>query len=74
MNKPSDHSSRRIIPVQFWELLHTFKHFFSEIKNLKKHFFFFFCNFSHFSELLTTFFLNLTMKKGQTKQNKNTQV
>ena len=24
MNKPSDDSSRRIIPVQIWELLHTF--------------------------------------------------
>ena len=27
MNRPSDHSSQRIIPVQFWELLHTFKQF-----------------------------------------------
>ena len=26
MNRPSDDSSRRIIPVQFWELMHTFKH------------------------------------------------
>ena len=32
MNRPSDHSSRRIIPVQFWELLHTFKKN-SDIKN-----------------------------------------
>ena len=28
MKRHSDHSSRRITPVQFWELLHTFKHFF----------------------------------------------
>ena len=28
MNRPSDDSPRRIIPVQFWELLHTWKHFF----------------------------------------------
>ena len=29
MNRPSDDiSSRRIIPVQIWELLHTFKQFF----------------------------------------------
>ena len=34
MNRPSDDCSRRIIFVQFWELLHTFKHF-SQIINLK---------------------------------------
>ena len=28
MNRPSDHSSRRKIPVQFWELLYTFKQLF----------------------------------------------
>ena len=28
MNRSSDHSSRRIIPVQFWEVLHTFQYFF----------------------------------------------
>ena len=28
VNRPSDDSSRRIIPVQVWELLHTFKYFF----------------------------------------------
>ena len=28
MNRPSDDSSRRIIPVQFLEVLHTFKYFF----------------------------------------------
>ena len=46
MNRPSDHRSRRIIPVQFWELLHTFKKK-SVIKHIKKHFFFF-CNFLQF--------------------------
>ena len=28
MNRPSDDSSRRKIPVRFWGLLHTFKQFF----------------------------------------------
>ena len=28
MKRPSDDSSRRIIPVQFWEVLHTYKYFF----------------------------------------------
>ena len=28
INRPSDDSSRRIIPVQIWELLHTLKYFF----------------------------------------------
>jgi hypothetical protein len=28
MNRPLDDSSRRRIPVRFWELLHTFKQFF----------------------------------------------
>ena len=32
MYRPSDDRSRRISPVQFWELLHTFEHFFSEIE------------------------------------------
>ena len=36
MNRPSDDPSRKIIPVQFLELLHTLKK--SEIKNLA-HFF-----------------------------------
>ena len=55
MNRPSDDSPRRIIPVQFWELLNTWKHFFSEIKRKKKHiyiyiFFVFFLNFVKFKK------------------------
>ena len=40
MNRPSDDSSRRIIPVQIWELLHTFKYFF-QIKKFETIFCFF---------------------------------
>ena len=50
MNRPSDQSSRRIIPVQFLEVLHTFQYFFSENKNLKA-FFFFFTIFLNFLKL-----------------------
>ena len=32
MKRPSEDSSRRIISVQFWEVLHTFKYFCSELK------------------------------------------
>ena len=48
MKRPSDDSSRKIIPVQFWEVLHTYKYFFSEIKKLKEYFFFFFWIFTIF--------------------------
>ena len=32
MNRPSDNSSRRIIPVQFWDLLHTWKDIFQKLE------------------------------------------
>ena len=32
MKRPSDDCSRRIIPVPFWEVLHTLKYFFSELE------------------------------------------
>jgi hypothetical protein len=32
MKTLSDDSSRRIIPVQFWEVLHTYKYFFMKLK------------------------------------------
>ena len=35
MNRPSDDSSRRIIPVRFWKLLHSFKKKFLNLKNQK---------------------------------------
>ena len=74
MNRPSDGSSSRIIPVQIWELLHTLKTFFSEIKNLKQFFFFFFSsNFYNFGDFLKTLLLNLTMKKRPKNPEENAQ-
>ena len=58
MNRPSDESSRRIIFVQFWELLHTFKQLFWSYK-IENHFFV--CNFYKKKILL----LDLTYKKAQ---------
>ena len=45
MNRSSDDSSRRTIPVQIWELLHTFKYFFWNLKILNYFFYiiFFWC-------------------------------
>ena len=40
MKRPSDDSSRRIIPVQFWEVLYTYKYFF--LKYFLFYFFFFY--------------------------------
>ena len=74
MNRPLDDSSRRIIPVQIWELLHTCKYF-VWIKNLNLFFSSSFCcNFDIFFEFLETLLSNLTMKKRKTKKTKNTQV
>ena len=57
MNRPSDNSSRRIIPVQFLDLLHTLKQFFFNDFFLS---FFFFYNFLNFKR---TLLLDLSMKK-----------
>ena len=77
MNRPSDDSSRRIIPVQIWELLHTFKYFF-QIKKLKTIFLFYFLFiyflFCDFSEFLKTLLSNFTMKKRPSDPSENTQV
>ena len=74
MKRPSEDSSRRIIPVQFWEVLHTFKYFFLKFK-IKNHFFFcvFFCDFYNFFEFLKTLLLDLTLKKRAKKAEENTQ-
>ena len=63
MNRLSDDSSRRKIPVRFWELLHT-----SEIKKTKYIYFVMF-----FSSFLKTLLLHLTMKKRPKNPRENTQ-
>ena len=70
MNQPSDDSSRRIFPVQFWDLLHTLQ-FLSEIKKFNYFFFFFFL--SLFLLIFKTLSLDLTMKKLPKKPEENTQ-
>ena len=66
MNRLSDDSSRRIIPVQFWKLLHTFKPFFlkkTKTKQKNIYIFFYFFILKFFLEFLKTLLLDLTMKK-----------
>ena len=60
MNRPSDHSSRRIIPVQFLELLHKYRYFFFWNKKFKIYIFF----FTIFFEFLKTLLLDLTCTCG----------
>ena len=59
MNRPSGDSSRRIIPVQFWKLMHIFKKN-SEINNFKK----IFCSFYNFFEFLKNFVIRFNHEKA----------
>ena len=68
MKRPSDDSSRRMIPVQFWEVLHTFKYFFFLKLNILKLFFYCF-----FFEFLKTLLLDLTMQKRPKNPRENNQ-
>ena len=75
MNRPSDDSSRKIIPLRCWELVHTFKHF-SEIKTAKIIIiilFFGCCNFPIFFDIIKTFLLDLTLKKWPKTPRENIQ-
>ena len=63
MNRPSDDSSRRIIPVQFWEDLHTFKYFFLKLK-IQKPFFFFFFWFLQFFWIFKNFVTRFNPEKA----------
>ena len=69
MKRPSDNSSRRLIPVQIWELLHTFKYF-SEIEKFKT---FFFVLFTFIFFKFKTLLLDLTMKKQPKNRREKTQ-
>ena len=56
MKRPSNDRSRRTIPVQFWEVLHTLKYFFLLLKLKILFFSFFFLHF--FFEFLKTLLLD----------------
>ena len=67
MKRPSDDSSRRIIPVQFWEVLHTYKYFFLKLKIWKYFFyilFYFFFGFLPFFWIFENFVIRFNPEKA----------
>ena len=72
MKRPSDDSTRRILPVQFWEVLHTSKYIFSEIKSFKVFFFYLILFFiwHFFFLILKLFYFIQPWKRNQRTQGK----
>ena len=60
------------IPVQFCEVLHTYKYFFLTLKVFNNFFDIFFFDFYNFLDFLKTLLLDLTLKKQAKMAEENT--